>query len=98
MVSYEKPSNFEYVSLIGKARIVEDMWKLKELWTEGPRVWCPQGANDPEIAILAVNVEQATYWTDAASTATYAWAYVRARLTGKTQSSDEIITEKSVSF
>jgi general stress protein 26 len=98
MVSYAKPSEFEYVSISGKARIIEDSQQLNELWTEGLRVWFPHGANDPEIAILAVDVEQATYWTDAASMATYAWAYVKARLMGKSPSDDEIVTEKSVSF
>jgi general stress protein 26 len=78
MVSYAKPSEFEYVSISAKARIVEDTQKLKELWTEGLRVWFPEGPKDPEIAILAVDVEQATYWTDAASVTTYAWAYVKA--------------------
>lgn len=98
LVSYAKPSEFEYVSISGKARIIEDTQKLRELWTEGLRVWFPEGPKDPEIAILAVDVEKATYWTDAASIATYAWAYVRARLTGKSPTADEIVTEKSVSF
>jgi general stress protein 26 len=98
LVSYAKPSEFEYVSICGKARIVEDTQKLKELWTEGLRVWFPEGPKDPEIAILAVDVDQAMYWTDAASMTAYAWAYVKARLTGKSPSADEIVTEKSISF
>jgi general stress protein 26 len=56
MVSYAKPSEFEYVSISGKARIVEDPQKLNQLWTEGLRVWFPDGPNDPEIAILAVDI------------------------------------------
>jgi general stress protein 26 len=98
MVSYAKPSDFEYVSLSGKARVVEDSQKLNELWTEGLRVWFPNGPSDPEIAILAVDAERATYWTDAASMATYAWAYVKTRLTGKSPSKDEIVTEKTIRF
>jgi general stress protein 26 len=98
LVSYAKPREFEYVSISGKARTVEDSQKLNELWTEGLRVWFPNGPNDPEIAILAVDVEQATYWTDAASTATYAWAYVKARLTGQSPAADEIVTEQTVKF
>src|SRR4051812_31646604 len=43
LVSYAKPSDFEYVSLSGKARVVEDSQKLNELWTEGLRVWFPNG-------------------------------------------------------
>jgi general stress protein 26 len=98
LVSYSKPSDFEYVSLSGKARIVEDAQKLSELWSEGLRVWFPNGPGDPEIAVLAVEVEQARYWTDAASMTTYAWAYLKARLTGESPPTDEIVTEKSLSF
>lgn len=98
MVSYAKPNEFEYVSISGKARTVEDSGKLNELWTEGLRVWFPSGPDDPEITLLAVDVEQATYWTDAASIATYAWAYVKARVTGKSPSADEIVTNRSVKF
>jgi hypothetical protein len=57
-------------------------------WPERPR------NSDP----CSRYIEQATYWTDAASMATYAWAYVKALLTGKSPSADEIVTEKSVSF
>jgi len=55
MISYAKPNEFVYVSIGGKARIVEDTKKLKELWSEGLRVWFPQGANDPEIAGICSN-------------------------------------------
>jgi pyridoxamine 5'-phosphate oxidase like protein len=70
----------------------------KELSFEGLRVWFPNGPSNAELAILAVRVEEATYWTNAASTATYAWAYVRAALTHKSSSPGEIGDAKSVRF
>jgi general stress protein 26 len=98
LVSYAKPSEYEYVSLSGRATVLEDNEKLKELWFEGLRVWFPNGPDDPEIALLAVHVEQAKYWTNAASVATYAWAYIKARLSGDRPSPDEIVDTKSVHF
>jgi general stress protein 26 len=98
MVSYAKPDEYEYVSISGTARIVEDSEKVNELWNEGLRVWFPNGPSDPEIAIIAVDVEQATCWIDAASAATFAWAYVKARITGKSPADDEIVTNRSVKF
>lgn len=86
LASYAKPADYTCVSLSARARLVEDQQKLRELWFEGLRVWLPNGPSDPELAILAVRVEEATYWTNAASTATYAWAYVRAALTHKSSS------------
>src|SRR5947209_4571854 len=89
LVSYANPQRYEYVSLSGRAKIVEDKQKLKELWFEGLRVWFPNGPNDPELAVLAIQVEEAKYWTNAASVATYAWAYVRAALIRKSPSPNE---------
>lgn len=97
-MSYANPSEYEYVSLSGRARIIQDRQKLNELWFEGLRVWFPRGPDDPEIALLAVQVDEARYWAEPASVATYAWAYVKARLTGKSPSPDEIVETKSVRF
>src|SRR6266481_545617 len=70
------------VSLSGTACLVRDLEKLKELWSEAFRVWFPSGLDDPELALLAVRVEEAKYWTNAASMVTYGWAYLKARLLG----------------
>src|SRR3954452_4809525 len=48
LVSYANPSDHEYVSLSGTARIAKDPEKLKKLWSEGFRVWFPSGLDDPE--------------------------------------------------
>jgi general stress protein 26 len=98
LVSYANPTDYEYVSLSGHARLVEDRDKLKELWPEGLRVWFPTGPSDPNLALLAVRVDEAKYWTNAASVVRYAWAYVRAALTHKGPSTAEIGENKSVRF
>lgn len=98
LVAYVKPEKYEYVAVSGRASIVEDQQKLKELWFEGLRVWFPTGPEDPELTMLAVDVEKADYWAEPASLVTYAFAYVRARLTGKSPAPDEIAESKSVNF
>ena len=90
LVSYANSAQYEYVSISGSAKLIDDREKIRELWNEGLRVWFPKGPDDPEIAILDVNVETVRYWTDPASTATYAWAYVKARVTGKSPSPEDI--------
>jgi general stress protein 26 len=54
--------NAAYLSLRGKARIVQDLARIKELWKEPYKVWFPRGAEDPEIALVAVNPIDAEYW------------------------------------
>lgn len=90
LVSYTRPSRYHYVAVTGRARLIEDAAKLKELWTEGLRAWFPKGPADPELALLAVAVERARYWTRPASLLTYGWDYVRARLTGRPAEPQEI--------
>src|SRR6266404_4746583 len=82
LISYSNPSEYEYVSLSGRAKVVKDPQRLKELWSEAFRVWFPSGPDDPELTLISVEVEEAKYWTNAASVATYAWAYLKARLMG----------------
>ncbi len=98
LVAYVKPEKYEYVAISGRAKIVEDKEKLKQLWFEGLRVWFPSGSDDPELALLAVEVEKADYWADPASIVTYAFAYVKARITGQSPSPDKIAESKSVCF
>jgi len=54
--------NSAYLSLRGTARLVEDRKRIKELWKEPYRVWFPGGAEDPDIALVAVKPIDAEYW------------------------------------
>ncbi len=90
LVSYSRPSRYHYVAVTGRARLIDDKAKLEELWTESLRTWFPEGVHDPELALLAVTVERARYWTRPASLLTYGWANVRARLTGRAAGMQEI--------
>ncbi len=54
--------NSAYLSLRGKARLVEDPKRIQELWKEPYRVWFPGGAEDPDIALVAVKPIDAEYW------------------------------------
>ena len=54
--------NSAYLSLRGKARLIEDRKRIKELWKESYRVWFPGGAEDSNIALVAVDPIDAEYW------------------------------------
>ncbi len=98
LVSYANPSKHEYVSISGRGRLVDDRTIVTRLWSEGLRVWFPNGPDDPKLALLAVDAEEARYWADAASAATSAWAYVKARITGQPPSPEEIAATGTVRF
>jgi general stress protein 26 len=96
LVSYSNPAKYEYVSISGRGRMVDDKARVKDLWFEGLRVWFPNGPDDPELALLSIDVEEARYWTNAASIVSYAWSYVKARVTGQPASADEVVETKRV--
>lgn len=59
--------NSAYLSLRGKARIVEDRNRIAEMWKEPYRVWFPKGVEDPDIALVGVNPIDAEYWDNRGS-------------------------------
>jgi len=46
----------------GKARIITDQSKIKELWTEGVRPWFPQGTQDSDVSLIMMIPEIGEYW------------------------------------
>ena len=51
-----------YLSLRGRARIVEDAFRIQQYWKEPYRPWFPGGPSDPQLALLAVKPIDAEYW------------------------------------
>jgi general stress protein 26 len=88
-VTYAEPAKQEYVSLSGHARLVRDKAAITEHWQESLRTWFPKGLEDPDIALLRVEVTEAEYWDAPNSKMIHAYGYVKAVLTGTPPSSGE---------
>ena len=83
LVSYVRPSRYEFVSMSGCARLVDDRARVRELWREGFSVWFPDGPESPRIALIEIDVKTVKSWSKPASHLTYAYHYVKAKLTGR---------------
>ena len=59
---YSHTSNYEYLSIFGRAEIVNDHSKIKELWTPMAKTWFKEGKDDPNISLIKVIPEDAYYW------------------------------------
>ena len=81
-VSYAKPDDQTYVSLSGKARLVRDSQKITDLWNPLLKAWFPNGKDDPNLALLRINVEQAEYWDSPSGTLVTLAGFVKAAVTG----------------
>lgn len=82
-VSFADPANQHYVSITGTAQLVRDREKIEELWKPEFKMWFPEGKDDPEIALLRVNLEKAEYWDSPSSTIAYVLSFVSSMVTGK---------------
>ena len=96
LVSYARPSDYEFISIGGRARIVDDPSQVRALWSEGFRVWFPDGPGSQNIALFAIDVEVAKAWTKPASVLTYAYYYLRARVTGTPPSPSKIAKVETI--
>lgn len=77
-----------YVAASGLADIVNDRQRIRELWTPFAKPWFPDGPDDPNLALLRVQVERAEYWTSPGKAA-YLFGVARAAITGRRTSMGE---------
>jgi general stress protein 26 len=61
-LAYVSGDNRTFVSITGTATLVEDAAKARALWSPSLGDWFPEGAEDPDIALLRVDVVKAEYW------------------------------------
>jgi general stress protein 26 len=82
-LSFADPENQRYISITGVAQLVRDRQKIEQLWRPEFRIWFPKGKDDPEVALLRVNLEKGEYWDNPASTIGFALSFVSSLVTGK---------------
>src|SRR5262245_16710212 len=58
-VSYSDPDEHRYVSVTGHCRTIRDRSKAEKLWSPLLKAWFPQGLDDPDLALLRVDVDHA---------------------------------------
>ena len=67
-----------YITLSGRASIVNDRALINALYEPSYKAWFPEGPSDPNIRVLRIKVDQAEYW-DAPSSAILRKVQVLAR-------------------
>lgn len=82
-ISYSDPERNLYLSISGRAHVVKDRAKARELWNAAARGWFPGGVDDPHLSLIRVRIESAEYW-DAGSTKMKQLVQIaRAAITGR---------------
>lgn len=55
-------SDYEFLSLYGKATITRDRQKIEELWSDIAKAWFNEGQEDPRITVIKFEPEEGFYW------------------------------------
>ncbi|HEX2902418.1 MAG TPA: pyridoxamine 5'-phosphate oxidase family protein [Jatrophihabitans sp.] len=71
-----------WVSIHGRAAVVDDNAKAHELWNSAVEAWFPDGPDDPNVVLLKVIAEGAEYWDSPGSRVTTLLSYATSKLTG----------------
>jgi general stress protein 26 len=82
-LSYEEPKKNTYISVSGRASLVQDKELMKKFWSPLYRAWFPEGLEDPRVSMLKVTIEKAEYWDSPSSTAVQLIGAAKAMLTGQ---------------
>jgi general stress protein 26 len=52
----------KYVSLYGKAKVLDDRSLVQKLWNTGAQAYFPEGPDSPDVIAICVEPEIAEYW------------------------------------
>jgi general stress protein 26 len=67
----------------GNATVVNDKVKKEQLWSKLAEAWFPQGASDPDLALVQVRITHANYWDVKASKLVQLFKMAKAAMSGK---------------
>ncbi len=59
---YSNKGSSEYLSVYGKAAILREREKAKEMWSPLLKTWFTEGVEDPELTIIKVTPADVYYW------------------------------------
>lgn len=81
-LTFANPSDSNYLSLKGRATVTYDRGKIHELWNPMYKAWFPKGEDDPEIAVVRVQVTEGDFWEASDSKIVVYAKYLAAAATG----------------
>ena len=82
-IAYADPGEDTYVSVSGKAEVVEDKARANELWSVFAKAWFPGGVDDPDLALVKVTINHAHFWDVKASKIVQLFQIAKAAVVGE---------------
>jgi general stress protein 26 len=82
-------SRSAWLSVAGRAELVQDTAKAEQLWNKGLDAWFPQGPTTPGLTLVKVRAESAEYWDSPGGAVSTLISYAKAKTTGRAYSGGE---------
>ncbi|SER94218.1 pyridoxamine 5'-phosphate oxidase family protein [Actinokineospora terrae] len=76
-------SSDTWISIDGRAVVVEDRMKARELWNAWVEAWLPQGPDDPSVVLIKVTPTTAEYWDTPGGKVASALSFLKSKATGE---------------
>src|SRR4051795_7923970 len=76
-------SGGSWVSLTGRAVVVQDLAKKQELWNSAVEAWFPQGPDDESVVLIKVEGDSAEYWNSPGGRLATVFSFAKAKVTGE---------------
>jgi general stress protein 26 len=61
-VTFSDHKNDTFISLSGRAKLNQDKALIKQFWNKGVEAWFPNGADDPNVTLIEIQVYQGEEW------------------------------------
>lgn len=82
-VSFSDPNNQHFVSLSGRAEVVENRDLIKKWWNPTHRPFFEKGVNDPDLVLVQVHCQEVQFWDTKENKLETLWHTVTSAMTGK---------------
>ena len=83
----------DWLSVAGRATVVDDRALVKEMWNPVVEAWFPDGPDDPDLVLLKVDAESAEYWKAPGGRAATLLSYVKAKVNGEPMRGEQGIVD-----
>jgi general stress protein 26 len=82
-LTYSDPHTSAFVSVTGRAELVDDPVRRSELWKPVFKAWFPEGPDDVQLKLLKVYITEAEYWDVSSSRMVQLFEMARALVSGE---------------
>lgn len=82
-LGYSSPSANTYITVNGKAELVDDKVRKEAYFSIPVKAWFPDGVEDPRLILIRVTPDTAEYWDGSSSKVVFAFNLLKAIVTGE---------------